>query len=71
MIEQVFNRFFRISNPQVQSYPGIGLGLYISAAIIERHGGTIGVKSKEGEGAEFWFALPYKTASDEANNNRR
>jgi two-component system CheB/CheR fusion protein len=59
IIGNVFNRFFRTKNQKVQSYPGMGLGLYISAGIIERHGGTISVASKEGEGSEFRFTLLY------------
>jgi PAS domain S-box-containing protein len=58
MLNSVFNRFFRISNPKIQSYPGMGLGLYISAGIVERHGGTISVESTEGEGSNFYFTLP-------------
>ena len=58
MLNSVFNRFFRISNPQIQTYPGMGLGLYISAGIIERHGGIISVESTEGEGSNFYFTLP-------------
>ncbi len=37
---------------------GIGLGLAISKLVIEAHGGKIGVQSKEGAGAMFWFVLP-------------
>jgi two-component system CheB/CheR fusion protein len=58
MLDNVFNRFFRISNTQTDTYPGMGLGLYISAKIIERHGGTISVESTEGEGSTFYFTLP-------------
>jgi two-component system CheB/CheR fusion protein len=58
MINSVFDRFFRISNTQTETYPGMGLGLYISAEIIERHGGTISVESVEGEGSTFYFTLP-------------
>jgi two-component system CheB/CheR fusion protein len=58
MVNNVFDRFFRISTPKVQTYPGMGLGLYISAGIIERHGGTISVESTEGEGSTFYFTLP-------------
>lgn len=58
MVNNVFDRFFRITNTQIQTYPGMGLGLYISAGIIERHGGTISVESTEGEGSTFYFTLP-------------
>jgi signal transduction histidine kinase len=58
LLNNVFDRFFRISNTQIETYPGLGLGLYISAGIIERHGGTISVDSMEGEGSTFSFTLP-------------
>jgi two-component system CheB/CheR fusion protein len=61
MINNVFERFFRISHAQIETYPGMGLGLYISAGIIERHGGTISVESVEGEGSTFYFTLPGNT----------
>ena len=37
---------------------GLGLGLFLCRAIIERHGGRIGVDSAPGKGATFWFELP-------------
>lgn len=37
---------------------GLGLGLYISRRIVEAHGGKIGLVSRAGEGAQFWFELP-------------
>ncbi|MGH2509955.1 MAG: sensor histidine kinase, partial [Ktedonobacteraceae bacterium] len=37
---------------------GLGLGLYISQAIIRQHGGRVGVESVETQGSTFWFTLP-------------
>ncbi|MGN6637853.1 MAG: ATP-binding protein [Mucilaginibacter sp.] len=34
------------------------VGLFICAEIIEKHGGTMGVKSEPGHGCKFWFTLP-------------
>lgn len=58
MINNIFDRFFRIANPQINTYPGMGLGLYISAGIVERHGGSISVESEEGKGSTFYFTIP-------------
>ena len=58
---KVFDRFFRIEGQEEQSYPGLGLGLYISAAIVKRHHGRIWVESEEGEGSTFAFSLPLQT----------
>jgi signal transduction histidine kinase len=59
--QKVFDRFFRISHSQVNTFPGMGLGLYISAGIVQRHGGKIAVESKPGKGSRFYFTLPYNT----------
>lgn len=53
----LFERYFR-ANHKEKHYSGLGLGLYISAEIIKRHGGEIGVYSKKGNGSTFWFTIP-------------
>jgi signal transduction histidine kinase len=56
-IRRLFDRFFRVQD-HASKTSGLGLGLYISAEIIKRHGGEIGVESGAGQGATFWFTLP-------------
>ncbi|HEY0157175.1 MAG TPA: ATP-binding protein [Thermoanaerobaculia bacterium] len=55
---QVFERFHRGRQVSSTNYGGLGLGLYITKQIIERHGGAIWVDSKEGQGTTFFFSLP-------------
>jgi signal transduction histidine kinase len=60
-LHQVFERFHRGRQVSSTNYGGLGLGLYITKQIIERHGGSIWVESKEGQGTTFYFALPATT----------
>jgi signal transduction histidine kinase len=55
---KVFDRFFRVSNAQTATFPGLGLGLYISMQIVRQHKGTIKVKSEKGKGSVFTVVLP-------------
>jgi len=56
--EAVFEKFYR-GDPQHRAVPsGTGLGLYICRELVRRMGGTIGVRSKPGEGSTFFFDLP-------------
>ncbi|MEP6595892.1 MAG: PAS domain-containing sensor histidine kinase [Ginsengibacter sp.] len=57
---KVFDRFFRVSGLKENTFPGLGLGLFISAEIIKRHRGTISVKSVKNQGSTFYFSLPVK-----------
>ncbi len=56
-VAHLFDRYFRAGNNATKT-SGLGLGLYISAAIVKRHGGDIGVESTIGEGTTFWFTIP-------------
>ena len=53
----VFDKFYRVEETAIH-FQGLGIGLYISAEIIRRHGGTVGVNSVFGEGSEFYFNIP-------------
>lgn len=53
----LFDRYYRASH-KGKGYSGLGLGLYISAEIIKRHGGEVGVNSTVGGGSEFWLTIP-------------
>jgi PAS domain S-box-containing protein len=55
---KIFSRFYRVTGENKYTFPGVGLGLYISSEIIKRHSGTISFKSREGSGSTFCFRLP-------------
>ncbi|WP_343522396.1 PAS domain-containing sensor histidine kinase [Pedobacter sp.] len=57
----VFDQFYRVGGNLQHTYPGLGLGLYISAEIIKNEGGRIWVESTVGQGATFFFALKIKS----------
>jgi signal transduction histidine kinase len=55
---KIFERFYRVSGDNQNTYPGLGLGLYISKEIIEKHDGRLWVESEYGKGSSFYFELP-------------
>jgi signal transduction histidine kinase len=59
MRESIFERFKQVERNDERKKGGSGLGLAICKAIVERHGGTIGVDANPGgQGSMFWFILP-------------
>jgi len=60
--EKVFDRFRRVGD--TTDFVGIGLGLSICKAIIEAHGGEIGVTSTTDKGSTFWFRLPIRKPAE-------
>ncbi len=64
VISQLFQKFYR-SHRSRETVAGTGIGLYISKAIVESHGGTISVRSEEGKGSTFTVSIPiYATVAD-------
>ncbi len=57
-LSRLFERFFRARTARERHIPGTGLGLYISKAIADAHGGRIAVRSVEGKGTTFALELP-------------
>ncbi len=56
-VKKIFERYYRIEE-HAHHYQGMGVGLYISHNIIQRHNGTMWVESEPGQGSTFYFTVP-------------
>ena len=57
-LPKVFERFYRVEKTRSRDFGGTGLGLSIARKVIESHGGSIWIESKQGSGTAVYFTLP-------------
>lgn len=57
-LPQLFERFYRVESSRIREGGGSGLGLAIVKALVEAHGGSVGVENRAEGGARFWIYLP-------------
>lgn len=63
---QIFNKFFRADNALLFQTAGTGLGLYVVKSVIDRHNGTVAVKSAEGVGTTVTITLPVPKTGEQS-----
>ena len=56
--ERIFEKFYRGKHGATLAVRGTGLGLAVARQLVEAHGGSIGVRSRVGQGSTFWVRLP-------------
>ncbi len=70
-VPRVFDRFVQVTDDDGTKKKGIGLGLTIVKALVEKHGGEIWVESTKGQGSKFYFTLPMFYTTNLVNKNVR
>ncbi|MBV9709584.1 MAG: sensor histidine kinase, partial [Ktedonobacteraceae bacterium] len=70
-LPHIFEQFYRVPGvePQNGERTGLGLGLYISRKIVERHGGRLEVQSIPGTGSTFTIVLPLYVDPENVNTD--
>jgi signal transduction histidine kinase len=56
--DKVFEKFYRVTGNHQNTFPGLGIGLYLSSEFIKSIGGKIWVESEEAKGSTFYFTIP-------------
>ena len=68
-IERILEPFEQIESAYTRQYAGTGLGLPLSKAFVELHGGTVQIESTKGVGTVVMFNLPLQDPEDEAGTD--
>jgi signal transduction histidine kinase len=66
--QRLFEAYYRSPSTANSGKDGVGLGLSIVKSIVEAHAGRVGVESRKGGGARFWFELPTVGAAPASAN---
>ena len=61
-LSRLFHKFQQLDSSDARRVPGTGLGLAITKALVEQHGGRVGVSSTPGAGTTFYFTVPCAAA---------
>lgn len=69
--DKIFDRFYRVHGDNMHTYPGLGIGLYISREIIQKHKGKIWFESEFRKGSIFYFELPLASSPGEGTNGKQ
>lgn len=67
--DQIFERFFQATGTKGKAFPGMGIGLYLTKTIVDKHGGKISVESELGLGSTFTLSLPIYEAPASAKRH--
>jgi two-component system phosphate regulon sensor histidine kinase PhoR len=54
----LFEKFYRVNDPELRNVTGTGIGLYLVRQVVEGHGGRVDVDSQPGHGSAFEIQLP-------------
>jgi signal transduction histidine kinase/DNA-binding response OmpR family regulator/ligand-binding sensor domain-containing protein len=66
--ERIFERFYQADDSSRRAHEGTGIGLALAKELVELHGGTLAVRSAEGEGSTFTVRLPLATGEATVRN---
>ncbi|MEJ5224647.1 MAG: HAMP domain-containing sensor histidine kinase, partial [Anaerolineales bacterium] len=65
-LTRIFERFYQVQSHLTRTHGGMGLGLSVTKAMVELHGGRVWAESMEGKGSTFTILLPLDAAQNTA-----